>query len=157
VRGWPRIACLFRRRVLLLGDMRLRRMHLLRVMTYYWLPIVVSHIVRLAPAPGRTVRFTNARHGRNGRASMIHRSEISPILTGGLLMRELVRRGLKMLFMGERTLLRSRPFTHAARAVEAGPIVHYVGVIDYRSIDIGIVDHCRIHVHNGSVVAKRVP
>jgi len=51
-------------------------------------------------------------------------------------------------------LLRSRPGSDAAWAVEAGAI-HNGGVIDHGTVDIDIAHHAGVYVHNRGVIAKR--
>ncbi len=99
--------------------------------------------------------FSDAGHGRGRGPAVIYRCKITAILAGGLLVRELVGGGLNMLFMGEGTLLRGGLCHYTAGTIEAGSGVRDVSVVDYRAVDVGVVDDGGVYVHDCGVVAER--
>jgi hypothetical protein len=90
-------------------------------------------------------------HREVGRATMINSSELIPIFGCRLFMGKLfggplnVRLPHSYLFPGIRSC------RDTTGTVEAGPVVRGT---DHRSIYIGIVDHCPVHIHHGSIVTK---
>jgi hypothetical protein len=96
----------------------------------------------------------NSVHSSGSRVSAIKFGKLSFILAGILLMVYLLRSWLKMLLMHGGHFFGFWLGSNTARAVEAGMVVIYSGVIYYCPVDVGIVNNGSIYINNSGIVTE---